>query len=171
MPSTPGFPLFERTRRYARTRFLGSHTCSLKLLVKARCWSNTVNACRRPCEGATVPRRSRSPWCCTLFCCSAFIESFHLLLALEDSALRRVRLLWPLLTSLLLSLRISPTVVPCVGTRVEISSGKTCLLLANAADLPHDVLNDYWASPSLAGGPTPQWPCTGFLYFASAISS
>src|SRR5580658_9864684 len=114
-------------------------------------WSNAVNACCRPCEEAPVPPGPRSPWCCSPFCCSAFIESFHLLLASEDSALRRVRLLWPLLTSLLLSRRIAPTVVRCVRTRAEIrngrdaSSGKTCLLLSDSADLPPSVPDNYWA--------------------------
>jgi hypothetical protein len=39
----------------------------------------------------------------------------------------KIRLLWPLLTSLHLSRRIAPTVVRCVRTRAETSSGKTCL--------------------------------------------
>jgi hypothetical protein len=107
----------------------------------------------------------------------AFIESFHLLLASEDSALRRVRLLWPLLTSLLLSRRIAPTVVRCVRTRAEIrngravSSGKTCLLLSDPADLPPSVPDNYWASPSLAWLPTLKRPDIHFLCVASEISS
>ena len=77
----------------------------------------------------------------------------RLLLALEDSALRPVGLLWPLLTSLPLSRGIAPLVVRCVRTRAEISSGKTRLLLADPSDLPPSVPNDYRASPSLAGLP------------------
>ena len=116
-------------------------------------WSNTVNACCRPCEEAPVPPDPRSPWCCAPFCRSAFIESFQLLLASEDSALRRVRLLWPLLTSLLLSRRIAPTVVRCVRTRAETSSGKTCLLLSDPADLPRSVPDNYWLPRPWPGSP------------------
>ena len=36
-------------------------------------------------------------------------------------------------------------------TQAETSSGKTRLLLADSADLPHNGPNDNWASPSLAG--------------------
>src|SRR2546426_684125 len=36
---------------------------------------------------------------------------------------------------------------------------------------PHGVPNDHWASPSLAGLPTPHWPDIRFLYFVSEISS
>jgi hypothetical protein len=153
MPSTPGFPLLERTRRYARTRFVGSHICSIKLVVKARCWSNAVNVCCRPCGGDGVPPAPSPPWCCRPFCCSAFIELFHLLLALKDSALRPVRLLWLRLTSPLLSRAIARAVVRCIRTRAEISSGKACLLLADPSDLPYSVPNDNRASPSLAGLP------------------
>src|SRR6266571_9344819 len=36
---------------------------------------------------------------------------------------------------------------------------------------PHGVPNDHWASPSLAGLPTPHWPDIRFLYVKSEISS
>ena len=133
-------------------------------------WSNAVNAC---CPMATSFRFRRlldRPWCQWPFCCVTFIESFHLLLASEDSALRRVRLLWPLLTSLLLSRRIAPTVVRCVRTRAETSSGKTCLLLSDPADLPPSVPDNYWASPSLAGFPTLKRPYIHFLISTSCAS-
>ena len=112
-----------------------------------------MNVCCRPCGGDGVPPAPSPPWCCRPFCCSAFIELFHLLLALKDSALRPVRLLWLRLTSPLLSRAIARAVVRCVRTRAEISSGKACLLLADPSDLPYSVPNDNRASPSLAGLP------------------
>ena len=112
-----------------------------------------MNVCCRPCGGDGVPPAPSPPWCCRPFCCSAFIEIFHLLLALKDSALRPVRLLWLRLTSPLLSRAIARAVVRCVRTRAEISSGKACLLLADPSDLPYSVPNDNRASPSLAGLP------------------
>ena len=134
-------------------------------------WSNAVNACCPMTTSFRFRRLLDRPWCQWPFCCVTFIESFHLLLASEDSALRRVRLLWPLLTSLLLSRRIAPTVVRCVRTRAETSSGKTCLLLSDPADLPPSVPDNYWASPSLAGFPTLKRPYIRFLCVASEISS
>ena len=96
---------------------MGSHTCSIKWTVKARCWSNAVNACCCPCGVQRVPPVAPPPWGCSLFCRSASIEFFHLLLALKDSALRPVRLLWPLLTSRPLSRSITATVVRCAGPK------------------------------------------------------
>ena len=124
-----------------------------------------------PCGENRVPPSPRPPWCLRPFCCCAFREFFHLLLASEDSALRRVRLLWPRLTSRLLSRRIAPAVVRCVRTRAEISSGKTGLLLSDPVDLPPSVPDDYRAYPSLAGLPTLKRPDIHFLFVASEISS
>jgi hypothetical protein len=56
---------------------------------------------------------------------------------IEDWALRLVRLLWPLLTCPPLSRRVARSGSPVCWTTTEISSGKACLLLADAADLPH----------------------------------
>jgi hypothetical protein len=72
---------------------------------------------------------------------------------IEDSALHPVRLLWPLLTSRLLSRAITRLVVRYGRTRAEISSGKAWLLLVDPSDLPRSVPNDNRASPSLAGLP------------------
>ena len=60
---------------------------------------------------------------------------------------------------------------PMVWTEPEISRGKTRLLLPDPSDLPCGVPNDYRASPSLAGLPTPRWPYIRFLYVGSEISS
>jgi hypothetical protein len=60
---------------------------------------------------------------------------------------------------------------PVLWTGSETSRGKTCLLLPDASDLPCGVPNDYRASPSLAGLPTPPWPYIRFLYVSSEISS
>jgi len=54
---------------------------------------------------------------------------------------------------------------------METSSGKAWFLLVDSSDLPHSVLDGYWASPSLAGLPTLQRPCIRFLCVESAISS
>jgi hypothetical protein len=65
---------FIGVRNRTRTRFLGSHTCSIKLTVKARCCSHAVNACRDPCAEVGVPPFPSSLWWLAPFCCSAFIE-------------------------------------------------------------------------------------------------
>ena len=58
-----------------------------------------MSVCGSPGDKAPVPPSPPPPWFVLSFCCSALIESDRLLLAYEDSALRPVRLLWPLLTS------------------------------------------------------------------------
>ena len=60
---------------------------------------------------------------------------------------------------------------PIFRTELEISQGKTCLLLPDPSDLPVWHPHDYGASPSLAGLPAPHWPDIRFLYVASEISS
>ena len=133
-------------------------------------WSNAVNACCPMTTSVRFRRLLDRPWCQWPFCCVTFIESFHLLLASEDSALRRVRLLWPLLTSLLLSRRIAPTVVRCVRTRAETSSGKTCLLLSDPADLHSRRSGQLLGFPVPGRVPTLKRPYIHFLCVASEIS-
>ena len=130
-----------------------------------------MNVCGCPCGKLGVPPVICRRGGLRLFCCSAFIELVRLLLALEDSALRPAGLLRPLLTSRLLSRTIARVVVRSCWTRAETSSGKTDLLHADPSDLPHNLPNDYWASPSLAGLPEVVRPHIRFLYVESELSS
>lgn len=73
---------------------------------------------------------------------------------IKDSALRRVRLLRPLLTSLLLSRPVARAVVRCERTTTEISSGKACLLLADPSDLPPQLRTTIGLPRPWPGDPT-----------------
>ena len=71
-----------------------------------------------------------------------------------------VRLLWPLLTSPLLSRQIAPAVVRCERTRTEISSGKACLLLADPPNLPRRCGMTIGLPRPWPGDPT----CNGLIF-------
>src|SRR5580693_1606244 len=111
------------------------------------------------------------PGCDSPFCRSAFIEIDRLLLALEDSALRPVGLLWPLLTSPAPSRLVSRAVVRCSGQGWRSLEVRHAFFSRRRRIYPHGVPNDDRASPSLAGLPTPNWPDIRLLYVASEISS
>src|SRR6202521_4805840 len=101
------------------------------------------------------------------FCCSAFIEIDRLLLALEDSALRPVGLLWPLLTSPIPSRPVARAVVRCSGQGERPLEVRRAFFSRTRRIYPRGVPHDDRASPSLAGLPTPHWPHIRFLYVAS----
>src|SRR5438045_1973316 len=108
---------------------------------------------------------------------STLIDSDPLLLALEDSALRPVGLLWPLLTSPAPSRPVARAVVRCAGQGRRSLEVRRAFFSRTRRIYPHGVPHDHGASPSLAGLPTPHWPdirrddrCPRYLFVASEIS-
>src|ERR1039457_6081187 len=134
-------------------RFLGSHTCSINRSVKARCGSSTVNVCCCAAATTRVPPVPSSPGGVSPFWCSAFLEIDRLLLALEDSALRPVGLLWPLLTSPAPSRPVARAVVRCSGQDRRPLEVRRVFFSRTRRIYPHGVPNDDWASPPWPGYP------------------
>jgi len=100
--STPGAPRLAFSRLYARFKFSRSHILSISWLVKARSRFNAVAACSSSHAAGSVPPSPLAPGrscavsspkrgsCRHVLCwCSTAIEYLRLLLAVEDSALRR----------------------------------------------------------------------------------
>src|SRR5437764_171696 len=124
-----------------------------------------------------LPPSSQPSWLVVPFCCSTLIDSDPLLLALEDSALRPVGLLWPLLTSPTPSRPVARAVVRCAGQGRRSLEVRRAFFSRTRRIYPHGVPHDHGASPSLAGLPTPHWPdirrddrCHRYLFVASEIS-
>jgi len=138
-------------------RFLGSHICSINGSVKAgprgHPGSIAVNVCCCTCVAPRVPPVPPSPGTMLPCCCSAFIEIDRLLLALEDSALRPVGLLWPLLTSPAPSRPVARAVVRCSGQSRRPLEVRRAFFSRTRRIYRHGVPNDDRASPSLAGLP------------------
>ena len=123
------------------------------------------------CAASRVPPVPPSPWAMLPRCGSAFIEIDRLLLALEDSALHPVGLLWPLLTSPAPSRPVARAVVRCSGQSWRSLEVRRAFFSRTRRIYPHGVPNDDGASPSLAGLPAPHWPYIRLLYVASEVSS
>jgi len=81
------------------------------------------------------------------------------------------RTLWPLLTSPAPSPTVTRAVVRYSGQSRRPLEVRHAFFSRTRRIYPHGVPNDHWASPSLAGLPTPHWPDIRFLYVKSEISS
>ena len=99
--------------------------------ARARSQLNAADACDSSRAAGPVPPSPLAPGRTNSLvpCChSTSIENHWLLPATEDSALPRLRVLWPLLTSLCPSRPVARPVVRFTRTGSEISQGKSCHL-------------------------------------------
>jgi hypothetical protein len=94
---------------------LGSHTCSIKLAVKARCETHAANVLLQPRRGGRGSALSSVAEVAGAFLLLHVHRMSPTAPCTKDSALRPVGLLWPLLTSPTPSRRVAPAVVRCSG--------------------------------------------------------